>query len=221
MERYRKVWKGTTPPPVLAVMGQMKRKIKRINESYTRRGLRHRRELQWLVGRLDDERGIIQRKMFPQLVTQQTMKLRSGICPHCWREPRNKRLLKVSIIVSPLNHFTFVLFVRHQFTRYPFHHVSMCVYSVHNFTILVSLYLCTNPFSHLTISPCEHGCVFYAPFIHIFFTIALYQYISPSRHFTFSPLLNFSQQRDVKKAASEQRAIELFGSYGLYEGFSD
>ena len=166
MERYRKVWKGTTPPPGLAGMGQMKRKIKRINESYTRRGLRHRRELQWLVGRLDDERGIIQRKMFPQLVTQQTMKLRSGICPHCWREPRNKRLLKVSIIVSPLNHFTFVLFAPRHLTRSPFSHVNMGVYSVNQ--------LCTNPFHHLTISPCEHGCVLSATFHHICFTIALY-----------------------------------------------
>ena len=42
----------------------------------------------------------------------------------------------------------------------------------------------TTRFHQISISPCEHGCVFYAPFHRTHFTIALYQSISPSHHFT-------------------------------------
>ena len=53
---------------------------------------------------------------------------------------------------------------------------------------------------------------------YICFTIALYQSISLSHHFNFSPLFhNFTGKRH-KKAALEQQAIELFGSCGSDEG---
>ena len=45
-------------------------------------------------------------------------------------------------------------------------------------------FICNAPFHHISISPCKHGCVFCATFHHIRFTIALYQSISPSQHFT-------------------------------------
>ena len=44
--------------------------------------------------------------------------------------------------------------------------------------------ICTAPFRQISISPYEHGRVFYAPFHYSSFTIALYQSISPSHHFT-------------------------------------
>ena len=44
--------------------------------------------------------------------------------------------------------------------------------------------ICKTPFHQISISPCEHGCVFYAPFHHTCFTITLYQSISPYNHFT-------------------------------------
>ena len=77
----------------------------------------------------------------------------------------------------------------------PFHHIAIspcehgCVLC-EPFQHMFSPYFFTNPFHYLTISPCEHGCVFSAPFHHIYFTIALYQSISLSHCFTFSPLLH-------------------------------
>ena len=44
--------------------------------------------------------------------------------------------------------------------------------------------ICTTSFHQTSISPFEHGCVFYAPFRLTSFTIALYQSISLSHHFT-------------------------------------
>ena len=149
---------------MLAVVVRMKMRTQRKNRSDEIRGVRHQRELQRLMGRLDNQCGIIQRRFFPQRVIQQTMKWRSGIGPYFWRVPIYQPLLKLSIFVSPLHHFTFVLFAPHHFTMWtcvcimctispyffhhfsvpihftilPFHHVNLCVYSLRHFSISVS-----------------------------------------------------------------------------------
>ena len=81
------------------------------------------------------------------------MNWRSGVNVHSWRGSRNQRLLKVSIIVSPLHHFTFVFSALKDFTISPFHYVSIGVYYLRHLTIFVLPHLCTNPFHHLNFSP--------------------------------------------------------------------
>ena len=61
--------------------------------------------------------------------------------------------------------------------------------------------ICNATFHHSAISPCEHGCILCALFLHIHFTIALYHSVSPSHHFTFSLLFrNFTAKRRKKAA---------------------
>ena len=121
------------------------------------------------------------------------------------------------------------------FTITPFHLFILCIETFHRIAVspckhgcvlcaqfrhihfTISLY---QSYHRITITPCEHVCVFSAPFCHIFLTIALYQSISPSRHFTFLPLFHTFTAKRRKKAALEQRAIELFGSCGSDEGDS-
>ena len=81
--------------------------------------------------------------------------LRQFLHSHCCRGPRNQWLLKLSIVVSPLHHFTFVLFAPHYFTRSSFHHVNMVVYSVHHFTI--ALYQSISSYHIFTFSPIFHN----------------------------------------------------------------
>ena len=123
-----------------------------------------------------------------------------GVKKH-YRSPFLEGIKKPTGLKGEYNCFTatqFPLFssAPHHFAILLFHHVNMYVYSVHHFRILLAIYLCSNPFHHITISPCECGCVFSSPFHHFRFTLALYQSISPFQQFTFSPLFhNFTAKR--------------------------
>ena len=64
--------------------------------------------------------------------------------------------------------------------RTPLHihiHLHIRLPILHEIFTPLHLHLCINPFHHITISPCEHGCVFSVTFSHICFAIALYQCI--------------------------------------------
>ena len=141
------------------------------------------------------------------------------------RSPSLEGTKKPTAVKGDYNCFTITPFHLCILCTAPFHHISISPWE-HGCVLCASFHhIClpliyTNPFFHLTISPCKHGCVFSEPFCHICFNISLYQSISPSQHFTFLPLFhNFTANR-CKKAALEQQAIEIFGSYGLDEGGS-
>ena len=122
--------------------------------------------------------------------------------------------------ITPFHLFIICTAPFHQIPISPCEHVCIFCAPFHHNSFTIDLYQSISPSHYFTISPCEHVCVLSAPFCHICFTIDLYQYISPSHHSTFSPLFqNFTSNRR-KKAASEQRAIELFGSCGSDEGDS-
>ena len=67
-------------------------------------------------------------------------------------------------------------------TRKPIAVESECnIFTIKNFHLCI---LCTAPFHHLAIPPCEHECVFCGPFHHIFFSIALF---NPFHHIAILP----------------------------------
>ena len=139
--------RGLTPP-VLTVAGGRKRR----NWSYKIRGVWHQRELQRLVVCFDCQRGVIQRKLVPWRGIHQPINWRRGIGPRCCRGPRNRRLSKMSIIISPLHHFTCVFSAPHHFTIFTFHHVYMVVFYELFFHIrfTIALYQSILPYLHFT-----------------------------------------------------------------------
>ena len=60
------------------------------------------------MGRLENQRGIIKRKLMPRQVMHWPMKLRISIGFHRWRGSGKRQLTNGSITVSLFYHFNFV-----------------------------------------------------------------------------------------------------------------
>ena len=141
-----KVPKGTNPLVLSVSWGRKRRNWpdKRMG------GMRHQRELEWLMSNLGNNYGIIQRRLMLIQGMYQTMKQRSRIGPHRWKGPRERHPKNDK---GEYNRFTILTFFC--YTISPFSHFTMrtWVYYLHQFTIFVSPYICFTPSHHFTFSP--------------------------------------------------------------------
>ena len=181
--------KGNNPPPPRC--WRWRDEVKREIHQTILGGVWYWKVLEGLVGHLYYGRGTIQRILVPVLGTKQPIKWRIKIGPHCRRGARNRRLMKVSITVSPFRSFIICAVAPYLF--YHFIIMRCSCFLLHHFIIL--------PFHHVDM------CVFSAPFHHIRFTISLYRseiiFVIPFHHLTISLLFHNITAKRRKRAASK------------------